>query len=69
MHLAALSAALLSFSLLCASAPSPYAVLEKRQSSSGWAKRSKLPSGAHVPVRIALTQRNIDLGGDALLEM
>ena len=47
----------------------PHVVHERRELSSGWVKRSRLPSNTRLPVRIALSQSNLDYGHDLLMEM
>ena len=49
--------------------PSNHVVHEKRQSTSSWAKRDRTHPDAVLPMRIGLTQTNLDKGHDALMRV
>lgn len=52
------------------SAHPPYTLHEKRESSHpAWVKRSEVPTGAKLPVRIGLSQSNLDKGHDLLMDI
>ena len=53
-----------------APAPSTHVVHERRDYvPRAWVKWSKLDARVKLPVRIGLTQRNLDLGHDLLMEV
>lgn len=50
--------------------PSTHTVHERHSpqaSSAAWTKRSKVPRGTVLPMRIGLTQSNLDIGHDRLM--
>ena len=61
----------LAAALRAAAAPATSHVLhEKRQSAPlQWEKRDRVDPSIVLPVRIGLTQRNLDLGPDLLYEV
>ena len=74
MYLKTLSVVLFSVLFLVAeSSPLqlrvPHVVHEKRGISSTWVKRSRVPPNTRLPVRIALSQNNIQSSHDLLMEM
>lgn len=56
---------------LASPAPSSHILHEKRSTgaSRGWSKRSKLDAEAKLPVRIGLTQSNLDIGHQLLMDV
>jgi tripeptidyl-peptidase I len=65
-----------AFAVLAASAPTTssqrfaYRVHEMRTSASrDWVKRDRIESSAIIPVRIGLTQTNLGLGDDLLMQV
>ena len=55
---------------VAAPAPSTHVVHERRDYvPPAWVKWSKLDARVKLPVRIGLTQRNLDLGHDLLMEV
>ena len=56
--------------VVAAPAPSSHVIHERRDTVPGaWVKWSKLDARLKLPVRIGLTQRNLDLGYDLLMEV
>ena len=54
----------------CATPTTQYAVHEKRESAPfGWASRGSLKRDGVLPMRIALTQRNLDKAYDHLMDV
>lgn len=51
--------------------PFPSQVVHERRDyvPKAWVKRNRIDSGATLPVRIGLTQRNLDKGYDLLMEV
>ena len=71
MHFSSLTfvAALAAVSV-AAPTDSPRHVLhERRAPSKQWVKRDRVHSGVKLPVRIGLTQSNLDKGHDLLMDM
>ncbi|KAI9700937.1 MAG: hypothetical protein M1820_006582 [Bogoriella megaspora] len=67
-----LSLFLLVTACLSASIPYNYVLHEKREYHpihSRWAKRSRLPSDARMPVRVGLRQNNLEKGHDYLMDV
>ena len=60
--------AFLCLSALCGAITS-HVVHEKRDLSSTWEKRAKVPSNTRLHARIALTQRNLENGHDYIMDM
>lgn len=66
-----------AFAALCAALPRaevPHVMHEKRgihapQTSAGYVKRSELPGSALLPVRIGLTQNNLEHGHNLLMDI
>ena len=55
---------------LALAAPASYIQHEKRSvTDARWVKRDRAPGSARVPVRIALSQRNLDQGHDLLMDV
>ena len=55
---------------LAASLPNNHVLHEKREFEHPlWVKRSKVPSHRRMPMRIALTQSNLDKGQDYLMDV
>lgn len=59
---------------VAAPAPSNYHVLHERRDlegswTSAWVKRSTVPVGRALPVRIGLQQSNLDIAHDLLMEV
>ena len=55
---------------VCRSTPSPHVVHEKRDNHPHkWVKRDRLQPNAVLPLRIGLTQNDLHLGHDYLMEM
>lgn len=70
MHLSRTSALLLSLALGSLAAPTPSGVLhEKRDASTVWLKGSRVHGDVKLPMRIGLTQSNLDKGHDLLNEV
>ena len=71
MHLLeSVTVALLSGAAFAASVPSSYVVHEKRDIiPPQWVKRSQAPRDIKLPVRIAITPRNAELGHDMLMDI
>ena len=66
------TAAIGALALGVAAVPAPAAnvVHEKRDYvPRGWAKRDKLPGDAELPMRIGLSQQNLDKGMDLLMDV
>ncbi len=64
--------ALVALAVVTNAAPAPlkHAVHEERQApSSDWVKGARIEGSAILPMRIGLTQNNLDKGGDLLFEM
>ena len=71
MHFSTLATGTLLLGLaFSASIPSSFVLHEKRNSApSAWVKRSRAPHDIAVPVRVGITQRNIHLGHDYLMDV
>lgn len=64
--------AVLSIAALCSAAPSPIKHVlheERAVESRDWIKGSRLEKSAIVPMKIGLTQTNLDLGYDYLMDV
>ena len=58
------------FAVCTFAAPAPPHVLhEKRGQSKSWTKRNRVYGGVKLPMRIGLTQSNLDRGHDLLMEV
>lgn len=69
MHLSLLSLSVL-VSYVLASPTGNYVIHEKRDATPmGWSKADRLDRRALIPMKIALTQRNIEQGADYLHEV
>lgn len=54
----------------CTAIPASYAVHEKRQSPPRqWTKRGRVQADAVLPIRIGLTQTNLEKGHEFLMEV
>ena len=65
-------AGLLATTAVAAPAPAPahHVVHEKRETASrAWVKRSRLAPKTKLPMRIGLTQSNLDKGHDLLMDV
>lgn len=65
-------AALLALATVSATLPSPHGHIlhEKRDyTPSKWIKRNRIPSDAVLSMRVGLTQRNLDLGEEFLMDV
>ena len=64
---------ILSAALICAvtAVPSPRHVLHERRDfeDETWIRRREVPAGKKLPVRIGMTQSNLDNAHDLLMEM
>lgn len=69
MHFALLAVSALAASV--AAIPASTHVLHEKRSHvpHEWEKRSKVASTAKMPMRVGLTQRNLDRGYDLLMEV
>ena len=71
MHLPTLSVlGVLAACSYAAPYPASHTLHEKRHtSSSPWVKRDRIPADALLPMRIGLTQRNLEKGYDFLMDV
>lgn len=72
MHVQLRLAALLAMLCLTAAYPksASHVVHEKRElTHPRWVRRSQIPSSATLPMRIGLTQSNLDKGFDFILDV
>ncbi|KAK4554593.1 Tripeptidyl-peptidase sed1 [Recurvomyces mirabilis] len=70
MHLLSFVALGLSSAAVSFAVPTPGHVLhERREPSSQWTKRGRLDSDVKLPMRIGLTQSNLDQGHDLLMKV
>jgi tripeptidyl-peptidase-1 len=72
MKSASLATVLVAFITLCDAVPAPvrYALHEKRSSIPRfWARGSRVESNAILPVRIGLTQTNLESGYSHLIDV
>ena len=73
MYFSFLSKSFLGFLLLCCVGAStigiPHVALEQREHAGSWIKRSRIPTNAVLPVRIALTQSNLENGEEHLMRV
>lgn len=69
--LTTLAALVVSTAAVPAPAAEAYHVLHEKRDTIpvAWVKRDSLPAGISLPVRIGLTQSNIDQGPDLLMEV
>ena len=52
-----------------AAVPQTHVVHEKREVTSQWIKREKLPSRAILPMRVGLKQQNLHRGEELLMDV
>ena len=62
-------AALAANSVVAPSPHSPHVLHERRDLETSWVKRDALEEDFTLPMRIGLTQNNLDKGHDWLLEV
>ena len=64
------SLSILAATAAAAPAPAHYVVHEKRETAPrAWVKRSRLAPETTLPMRIGLTQSNLDKGHDMLMDV
>lgn len=71
MHFSSLAAvaALLTATVAAPTNVQRHVLHEKREESAQWVKRDRVHSDVKLPIRIGMTQTNLDKGHDLLMEV